>query len=141
MLKYIRDSLSHYQVPNVEIDFKIVIDGKSFFDLPVKNEEEAYEKIRRDEMNRNKDCTTCNLLGFAYFNENYKLIAIDLSKQLNEETLSKLILVVNLKNKITEQQCFFSLKNQKKLLLSFSKILSISFKNGNRKDCKFVKQF
>ena len=62
-------------------------------------------------MNRNKDCTTCNLLGFAYFNENYKLIAIDLSKQLNEETLSKLILVVNLKNKITEQQCFFSLKN------------------------------
>ena len=79
--------------------------------MPVKNEEEAYEKIRRDEMNRNKDCTTCNLLGFVYFNENYKLIAIDLSKQLNEETLSKLILVVNLKNKITEQQCFFSLKN------------------------------
>ena len=26
-------------------DFNVLIDGKSFFDLPVKNEEEAYEKI------------------------------------------------------------------------------------------------
>ena len=37
-----RDSFSHYYVPNVEIkDFNVLIDGKSFFDLPVKNEEEA----------------------------------------------------------------------------------------------------
>ena len=79
--------------------------------MPVKNEEEAYEKIMRDEMSRKKDYTPCNLLGFAYFNDNYRFIAIDLSKQLNEETLSKLILVVNLKTEITEKQCFFSLKN------------------------------
>ena len=32
-----------------------------------------------------------------------------------------------------EQQCFSSLKNQKKLLLSFCKIMSISYKNGNAK--------
>ena len=38
-----------------------------------------------------------------------------------------------------EEQCFSSLKNQKKLLFSFYKILSISYKNGNAKDCKFVK--
>ena len=37
-----RDSLSHYYVPNVEMkDFNVLIDEKSFFDLPVKNEEEA----------------------------------------------------------------------------------------------------
>ena len=37
-----RDSLSHYYVPNVEIkDCDVLIDEKSFFDLPVKNEEEA----------------------------------------------------------------------------------------------------
>ena len=33
------------------------------------------------------------------------------------------------------------MKSQKKLLLSLWKILSISFKNGNTKDWKFVKQF
>ena len=32
-----RDSFSDYYVPNVEIkDFNVLIDGKSFFDLPVK---------------------------------------------------------------------------------------------------------
>ena len=48
------------------------------FDFPVKNEEEAYQKII--EMSRNNDYTTGNLLDFAYFKENYGLIAIDLSK-------------------------------------------------------------
>ena len=43
-----RDSFSHYYVPNAEIkDFNVLIDGKSFFDLPVKNKEEAYEKLLR----------------------------------------------------------------------------------------------
>ena len=75
-----RDSFSHCYVPNVEIkDFNVLIDGKSFFDLPVKNEDESYEKII--DMNNNNDYTTGNLLDFAYFKENYKLIAIDLNKQ------------------------------------------------------------
>ena len=47
--------------------------------MPVKNEEEAYEKII--EMSNNNNYTTGNLLYFAYFLKNYKLIAIDLSKQ------------------------------------------------------------
>ena len=47
--------------------------------MPVKNEEEAYEKII--EMSNNNDYTTGNLLDFAYFKKNYRLIAIDLSKQ------------------------------------------------------------
>ena len=50
-----------------------------FFDLPVKNDEETYKKII--EMGNNNVCTTGNLLDFAYFNENYKLIAIDLSEE------------------------------------------------------------
>ena len=61
-----RDSFSHYYVPKVEIkDFNVLIDGKSFFDLPVKNEEEAYEKII--EISKNNDYTTGNLLDFVYF--------------------------------------------------------------------------
>ena len=40
-----RDSFLHYYLPNVEIKyFNVLIDRKSFFDLPVKNEEDAYEK-------------------------------------------------------------------------------------------------
>ena len=70
-----RDSFSDYYVPNVEIkDFNVLIDGKSLFDLSVKNEEETYEKFI--EMSNNNDYKTGNLLDFAYFKENYKLIAI-----------------------------------------------------------------
>ena len=40
-----RDSFSNCYVPNVEIkDFHVLIGGKIFFDLPVKNEEKAYKK-------------------------------------------------------------------------------------------------
>ena len=45
----------------------------------VKNEEETYKK-NIDILNNN-DYTTGSLLDFAYFKENYRLIAIDLSKQ------------------------------------------------------------
>ena len=49
-----RDSFSRYYVPNVRIkDFNVLIDGKSFFDLPVKNKEEAYEKIIEMSSNNN----------------------------------------------------------------------------------------
>ena len=75
-----RDSFSHYYVPKVQIkDFNVLINGKGFFDLPVKNEEEAQVKII--EMSNNNDYTTGNLLDFAYCKENYRLIAIDISKQ------------------------------------------------------------
>ena len=41
-----RTSFSKYYLPKVEIkDFNMLIDGKSFFDVPVKNKEERYEKI------------------------------------------------------------------------------------------------
>ena len=60
-----RDSFSHYYVPNIRLrDFNVLIDGRSFFDLPLKNEQELYEKIIN--MSNNNDYTTGNLLDFAY---------------------------------------------------------------------------
>ena len=72
-----RFSLPNYYVAKVEInDFNVLIDGKSSFDLSVKNEEEAYKKIIG-----NNDYTTGNSLDYAYYKKHYNLIAIDLSKQ------------------------------------------------------------
>ena len=75
-----RCSFSIYYVPKVKVnDLNILIDGKSFFDLSVKNDEEAYEKIIHT--SNNSDYTTGNLLDYAYYKKHYRLIAIDLSKQ------------------------------------------------------------
>ena len=58
-----------------------MIDGKSFFLLPVKNKEEIYEKIL--ETSKNNDYTSGNLLDYASFKENYSnLITIGLSKKI-----------------------------------------------------------
>ena len=82
-----RNSYEKYYVSKVEIkDFNVLIDGKPFFEIPVKSKEKAYEKII--EMSRNNDYTTGNLLKYEDFSEHYKLIAIDLSKQIELENLS-----------------------------------------------------
>ena len=39
------------------------------------------KKLKNTDMSNNNDYTTGTLLDFGYFRENYKLIAIDLSKQ------------------------------------------------------------
>ena len=51
--------------------------------MPVKNREEAYETII--EISKKNDCTTGNLLDYEYFSKHYKLIAIDLRKQIELE--------------------------------------------------------
>ena len=61
----------------------MLIDGKSFFDILIKNNEETYKQII--EMGRNNDYTTGNLLDCEYFSKHCKLIAIDLSKQIELE--------------------------------------------------------
>ena len=81
-IKHMQHLFSNHYLPKVEIkDFNVLIDGKSFFDLPVKNKEKAYEKTI--EMNRNNDYATVNLLNLPYFKNNERLISNDLSKQIN----------------------------------------------------------
>ena len=51
--------------------------------MSVKNKEESYEKIMS--IGKNNDYTTGNLLDYEYFSKYYKLIAVDLSKQIELE--------------------------------------------------------
>ena len=114
-----RDSFSHYYLANVEIkDFNVLIRGKSFFDLPVKNEEEAYEKII--DMSNNNDYTTGNLLDFAYFKENYKLIAIDLSKQTKLKDPQQINFIGKLENQDHGATMFFIIEKSEETTFNFS---------------------
>ena len=75
-----RQSFSQFYLPKVMVkDFNVIIDKLAFFDLPLKTEEQAYEK--NIDISRNNEYTTGNLLDYDYFKKYYKLIAIDLSKQ------------------------------------------------------------
>ena len=62
-----RFSNSKYYTSTVEIkDYNVLIDGKSFFDISIKNIEEAYEKNCRNEQT---GFTTGNLLDYVYFSK------------------------------------------------------------------------
>ena len=92
----------------------MLINGKGFFDKPIKNEEETYKQII--EMGRKNDYTTGNLLDHEYFSKHYKLIAIDLGKQIeleNPDLKNKLISLENLKE-MKKQECFSLSKSLKK---------------------------
>ena len=109
---------SHHYVPNVEIkDFIVLIDGKSFFDWKVKNEVETYEKLI--DMSNNNDYKTGNVLDFAYFKENYRLIAIDMSKQtkLNDRQQINFIEKLDKDNGAT---IFFIIEKSEETTFNFS---------------------
>ena len=112
-----RDSFSHY-VPNIEIkDFNVLIDGKSFFDLPVKNGEETYETII--EMSKNNDYTTGNLSDFAYFKEHCRLIAIDLSKQTKLNEPQQIIFTGKLEGQNNGATMFFIIEKSEETTFEF----------------------
>ena len=113
-----RNSFSHYYVPNIKIkDANVLIDVKRFFDLPVKNEEEAYENII--EMSENNDCTTGNLLDFAYFKENYRLVAIDLSKQTDWKDPQQINFIGKLEGQDNGVTMFFIIEKSKETTFVF----------------------
>ena len=77
-----RKSHSTCYIPKVEIkDYNVMIDGKNFFDQPINSMNKTYENIRKIATGKGDDYTTGCLLDYSYFKENYKMIAIDLSKQ------------------------------------------------------------
>ena len=71
-----------YYVPNMDIkDYNVVIDGKNFFDHPIKNDLKTYDNIRKIATGQGDDWTIGCLLHWPYFEKYHKLITKDLSKQ------------------------------------------------------------
>ena len=104
-------------------DYNVIIDKLAFFDLPIKTEEEAYEKII--DISRNNEYTTGNSLDYDYFKNNYKLIATDLSKQQVLQENEDLIQQINFIGRLTEVANVFTIIEKKEnTVLEFSQNLA-----------------
>ena len=62
-----------------------MIDGKNFFDQPIKNDKITYNNNRKIATGQGDNYTTGCFLDYASFKHYYKMIAIDLSKQQTEQ--------------------------------------------------------
>ena len=58
-----------------------MIDGRNFFDQPIKNDLKAYDNVKKIATGQGDNYTTGCLLDYPYFKKYYKLIAIDLSNK------------------------------------------------------------
>ena len=115
-----RQSYSQFYLPKVMVkDYNFIIDKLAFFDLPIKTEEQAYEKII--DISRNNEYTTGNLLHYDYFKKYYKLIAIDLSKQQVLQENEDLIQQVNFIGRLEEAaNVFIIIEKKEHTVLEFS---------------------
>ena len=121
-----RQSFFQFYLPRVMIkDYNVIIGKLAFFDLPIKTEEEAYEKII--DISRNNEYTTGNLLDYDYFKKRYKLIAIDLSKQQVLQENKDLIQQINFIGRLEEAaNVFIIIEKKEHAILEFSQ----NFANG-----------
>ena len=62
-------------------NYNIETDGRNFYDQPVNDVIKKYDEVRKVSTGQGDDYTTCCLLDFSYYKNNYRLIAADLSKQ------------------------------------------------------------
>ena len=110
-------------LPTREIkDYNVIIDGRNFFDQPIKNDFKTYDNIRKIATGQGDDYTTGCLLDCPYFKEHYKLIAIDLSKQQKLDADLKVKQQINFTGNIEKgTSIFFIIEEAKETVLDFSK--------------------
>ena len=72
-----------------------MINGEKIFDQPIKDNKVTYENIRKIATGQGDDYTADCLLDYPYFNDSYKMIAVDLSKQQGLDTDPRSIQQIN----------------------------------------------
>ena len=120
-----RTSHSTYYLPKVEIkDYNVMIDGRNFFDQPINSMSKTFENIRKIATGKDDDYTTGCLLDYPYFKENYKMIAIDLSRQneLDADPANDAIQQINFTNldRAGNTTIFFIIEEAKETIFEFS---------------------
>ena len=119
-----RQPYDEFYLPKVMVkDSNVIVDKLAFFDLPLKTEEEAHEKII--DISINNEYATGNLLDYDYFKKYYKLIAIDLSKEQVLKENEDLIQQINFIGRLTEAaNVFIIIEKKEKTTLAFSQNLA-----------------
>ena len=101
MTKFLLIHIKKYSLPRVKIEnYDIEIDGRNFYDQPFNDSVKQYDEIRKISTGQGDDYTTGCLLDFAYFENNYRLIAADLSKQKDLDADSRAIQQIIFTSKI-----------------------------------------
>ena len=77
-----RNGQQKYYLPRIDLNkYNVIINGRYFYDNPIESDIEKYIELKKVMTGKGEDYTTGYLLDYDYFKKNYKLVAVDLSKQ------------------------------------------------------------
>ena len=117
-----------YFLPRGEIkNFNVLTDWRNFYDQPINDLIKQYDEVKKLSTGYGDDYTTGCLLDYAYFKDNYRLIAVDLSKQKALDADSRAIQQIIFTGKIkaaannTRVIIYYILEQSKETILEFSK--------------------
>ena len=108
-------------------NYNIEIDGRNFYDQSINDSIKQDDEMRKISTGQGDDYTTGCILDFAYFEKNYRLIAVDLSQQkaldAGSRAIQKIIFTGKIKATVanTKVVIFYILEKSKETILEFSK--------------------
>ena len=103
-------------------NYNIETDGRNFYDQPVNDVIKKYDEVRKVSAGQGDDYTTCCLLDFSYYKNNYRLIAADLSKQKALDADSRAIQQIIFTGKTDNTiRVYYILEQSKETILEFAK--------------------
>ena len=98
-----------------------MIDGQNLFNQPIRNNLITYNNTRKIATDQGDDYTIGCLLDYNYFENYYKMIPIDLSKQQALHADPKAIQQINFTGNLANQSTiYFIIEEAKETVLDFS---------------------
>ena len=102
--------------------YNVIIGGRTFYDNPIESDIEKYRELKKVMIGKREDYTTGSLLDYDYFKKNYKLVAVDLSKQKELDTDPRAIQQIEFKYMLeTNSTIYWAFENSKETILKFYK--------------------
>ena len=100
-----------------------MINGENFFDQPIKDDKVTYENMRKVATGKGDNYTTGCWLDYPYFRDNYKMIAVDLTRQqaldADPRAIQQINFTANL-DRADNTRTYFILEESKETKLNFA---------------------
>ena len=118
-----RNGQQKYYLPRLDLKkYNVTIDERNFYDNPIESDIEKYRELKKVMIGKGEDYTIGSLLDYNYFKKNYKLVAVDLSKQKELDADPTAIQQIEFKYMLeTISTIYWVLEKSKETILEFYK--------------------